>query len=78
MVEVELGTGEVAFAWRKRDRSATGYRSGAGGAEPCAAAQEPALWVQPLQWMDAVVNDVQGKINCPRRVPPPLSPARVF
>ena len=76
MVEVEPGPGDGAFAWRKRDRSSTGYRSGAGGAGPGAAAQEPALWVQPLQWMDGVVNDVQGKINCPGcgRAPYALNP----
>lgn len=68
MVEVEPGPGDGAFPWRKRNkrptaprRSASARVSDGGEHDP----QEPALWLQPLQWMEGVVDSVQGKIHCP-------------
>ena len=65
-IDVEPGSGGDAFSWRKRDKGAAGRAAKySGGADPGGGAPEPALWVQPLRWMDGVLDSVQGKIDCP-------------
>ena len=71
-IEIEPGSGGDAFSWRKRDKGAAGRTAKyTNGADPGGGAQEPALWVQPLRWMDGVVDSVQGKIDCPGYPPDP-------